>query len=46
MPQASLVCCPLPATVGEVWMVGYLLIKGMPGRPRVPGQRDSEGAVP
>jgi hypothetical protein len=37
---------PLPATVGEVWMVGYLLIKGMPGRPRVPGQRDSEGAVP
>jgi hypothetical protein len=37
---------PLPATVGEVWMVGYLLIKGMPGRPRVPRQRDSEGAVP
>jgi hypothetical protein len=37
---------PLPATVGEVWMVGYLLIKGMPGRPRVPGPRASEGAVP
>jgi Domain of unknown function (DUF4386) len=37
---------PLAAIPGEVWMIGYLLIKGMPGRPRVPGQRDSEGAVP
>jgi hypothetical protein len=36
---------PLPATVGEVWMIGYLLIKGMPGRPRVPGGPASEGAV-
>jgi Domain of unknown function (DUF4386) len=36
---------PLPATVGEVWMVGYLLIKGMPGRPRVPGRGAFEGAV-
>ena len=35
---------PLSATVGEVWMVGYLLIKGMPERPGVPG-RASEGAV-
>jgi hypothetical protein len=37
---------PLAAIPGEVWIIGYLLIKGMPGRPRVPGQRDSEGAVP
>jgi hypothetical protein len=36
---------PLAATVGEVWMVGYLLIKGMPGQPQGPGRRASEGAV-
>jgi hypothetical protein len=36
---------PLLATVGEVWMVGYLLIKGMPERPGVPGRPASEGAV-
>jgi hypothetical protein len=36
---------PLPATVGEVWMVGYLLIRGGPDGPRVPGGRASEGAV-
>jgi len=35
----------LPATVGEVWMVGYLLIKGMPERPRVPGRRTPEAAL-
>jgi hypothetical protein len=35
---------PLPATVGEVWMIGYLLIKGMPERPGVPGRPASEGA--
>jgi hypothetical protein len=27
---------PLAAKVGEVWMVGYLLIKGMPEGPPVP----------
>jgi hypothetical protein len=27
---------PLPATIGEVWMVGYLLIRGMSERPPVP----------
>jgi len=36
---------PLPATVGEVWMIGYLLIKGMPDGPPMPGRRDPEGAV-
>jgi hypothetical protein len=36
---------PLAATVGEVWMIGYLLIKGMPERPGVPGRPASEGAV-
>lgn len=36
---------PLPATVGEVWMIGYLLIKGMPEGPPTPGRRDPEGAV-
>ena len=36
---------PLPATVGEVWMVGYLLIKGGPDGPRAQGGRASEGAV-
>lgn len=36
---------PLPATLGEVWMIGYLLIKGMPDGPPMPGRRDPEGAV-
>jgi hypothetical protein len=36
---------PLAATVGEVWMVSYLLIKGMPERPRVPGRRVPEAAL-
>ena len=36
---------PLAAIPGEVWIIGYLLIKGMPGRPRVPGRGASEGAV-
>jgi len=36
---------PLPATVGEVWMIGYLLIKGMPDGPPMPGRRDPKGAV-
>ena len=35
---------PLLATIGEVWMVGYLLIKGMPERPPVPGRRVPEAA--
>jgi hypothetical protein len=36
---------PLAAIPGEVWMAGYLLIKGMPERPQGPGRRASEGAV-
>src|SRR4029453_2402002 len=45
-PASGLVgVLPLPATVGEVWIIGYLLIKGMPGRPRVPRRGASEGAV-
>jgi Domain of unknown function (DUF4386) len=36
---------PLPATVGEVWMVGYLLIRGMPERPPVPRRRSPEAAL-
>jgi hypothetical protein len=36
---------PLPATVGEVWMVGYLLIKGMPERPPVPERRAPEAVL-
>src|SRR3954451_8147829 len=36
---------PLGATVGEVWMVGYLLIKEMPERPRVPRRRAPEAAL-
>jgi Domain of unknown function (DUF4386) len=36
---------PLPATVGEVWMVGYLVIRGMPLRPPVPGRRSPEAAL-
>ena len=36
---------PLAVIPGEVWMVGYLLIKGMPERPQGPGLRASEGAV-
>jgi hypothetical protein len=30
---------------GELWIIGYLLIKGMPERPQGPGRRASEGAV-
>jgi hypothetical protein len=36
---------PLLATVGEVWMVGYLLIRGMPERPPVPRRRSPEAAL-
>jgi hypothetical protein len=36
---------PLPATVGEVWMVAYLLIKGMPERPPVPRRRAPEAVL-
>jgi hypothetical protein len=36
---------PMLATVGEVWIVGYLLIKGMPQRPPVPGRRVPEAAL-
>jgi Domain of unknown function (DUF4386) len=36
---------PLVATVGEVWMVGYLLIKGTPQGPPVPGRRAPEAAL-
>jgi hypothetical protein len=35
---------PLAATLGEAWMVGYLLIKGMPERAPVPGRRAPEAA--
>ena len=37
-PGASGLAAVLPLVVilGEVWMVGYLLIKGMPERPPVP----------
>ena len=46
-PDASGLAGVLPLAVipGEVWMIGYLLIKGMPERPRVPERRASEGAV-
>jgi hypothetical protein len=46
-PDASVLAGVLPLAVipGEVWMIGYLLIKGMPGRPQGPGRRASEGAV-
>jgi len=39
VPDASTAAGVLtvPATIGEVWMIGYLLIKGVPGRP--PTQR-------
>jgi hypothetical protein len=46
-PDASGLAVVLALAVipGEVWIIGYLLIKGMPGRPRVPGRGASEGAV-
>jgi hypothetical protein len=46
-PAASSLAAGLPlvATVGEVWMVGYLLVKGMPERPPVPRRRAPEGAA-
>lgn len=46
-PDASGLAGVLPLAVipGEVWIIGYLLIKGMPGRPRVPGRGASEGAM-
>jgi len=45
-PDASVLAGVLPLAVipGEVWIIGYLLIKGMPERPQGPG-RASEGAV-
>jgi hypothetical protein len=42
VPPASL---PLAATVGEVWMVGYLLIRGLPEGPPVPRRRTPEPAA-
>lgn len=47
-PDASVLAAVLPLAVipGEVWIIGYLLIKGMPERPQGgPGRRASEGAV-
>ena len=46
-PGASALAGALPvvATVGEVWMVGYLLVKGMPDRPALQGRRAPETAV-
>jgi hypothetical protein len=46
-PDASGLAVVLALAVipGEVWIMGYLLIKGMPGRPRVPGRGASEGVV-
>ena len=46
-PDASGLAVVLALAVipGELWIIGYLLIKGMPGRPRVPGRGASEGAV-
>jgi hypothetical protein len=46
-PDASVLAGVLPLAVipGEVWMIGYLLIKGMPERPQGAGRRASEGAV-
>ena len=46
-PDASGLAVVLALAVipGEVWIIGYLLIKGMPGRPRVPGRGASEGVV-
>lgn len=46
-PDASGLAAVLPLAVipGEVWMIGYLLIKGMPERPQGAGRRASEGAV-
>jgi hypothetical protein len=46
-PDASVLAVVLALAVipGEVWIMGYLLIKGMPERPQGPGRRASEGAV-
>src|SRR4051794_7568676 len=46
-PDASGLADVLPLAVipGEVWIIGYLLIKGMPERPQVPRQRAAEDAV-
>jgi hypothetical protein len=45
-PDASVLAAVLALAVipGEVWIMGYLLIKGMPERPQG-GRRASEGAV-
>ncbi len=46
-PDASGLAGVLPLAVipGEIWLIGYLLIKGMPERPQGPVRRASEGAV-
>jgi Domain of unknown function (DUF4386) len=46
-PDASALAGILPvvATVGEVWMVGYLLIKRMPEGPPVPRRRSPEATA-